>query len=379
MIRLALFVGLTLALALGDGGFAPTSAPQSAHAADSTPASLRWDAQFGRIWVEGLSAAELDTLAKSESARKRLRVAVEGADSPILGKWEVTAKALTFVPRFPLAAGVDYVASYRFADAKTPELSQRIRIPHPDSPRVSVTAIYPTAEKLPENLLKFYLHFSSPVKRGEVYSRLKILDSAGKPIDLPFLELDEELWDRDGVRLTVLIDPGRIKRGLKPREDVGPVFEAGNEYTLVLDANWPDLTDRPLVAGVRKSIRIVEPDMQKPNPALWRVFAPESSESPLELAFPESLDQALAERAIWVADANGQRVEGSITLSRQETRWRFMPKSPWKAGKYEIRIDPELEDLAGNRPDRLFDADTSETKPEETTWKRSFQVAPVGK
>ena len=32
-------------------------------------------------------------------------------------------------------------------------------------------------------------------------------------IELPFLEIDEELWDPAMMRLTLFIDPGRIKRG----------------------------------------------------------------------------------------------------------------------------------------------------------------------
>ncbi|MCL6608417.1 MAG: hypothetical protein K6T74_10025, partial [Geminicoccaceae bacterium] len=87
---------------------------------------------------------------------------------------------------------------------------------------------YPTSDQLPENQLRFYIHFSAPMSRGEAYARIRLLDSAGKPIDAAFLELGEELWDPSGKRFTLLIDPGRIKRGLRPREDLGPVLEAGS-------------------------------------------------------------------------------------------------------------------------------------------------------
>ena len=49
-------------------------------------------------------------------------------------------------------------------------------------------------------------------------------------MDAPFLELDEELWSPDGTRFTLVFDPGRIKRGLKPREEAGPILEAGKSY-----------------------------------------------------------------------------------------------------------------------------------------------------
>ena len=84
-----------------------------------------------------------------------------------------------------------------------------------------VAAVYPSRDFLPENLLHFYIHFSAPMSRGEAYQRIKLIDSTGKPVDAPFLELDEELWSPDGTRFTLIFDPGRIKRGLRPREEVG--------------------------------------------------------------------------------------------------------------------------------------------------------------
>ena len=101
--------------------------------------------------------------------------------------------------------------------------------------------VYPSRDLLPENLLQFYIFFSAPMSRGEAYRRITLLDIAtGKIVDAPFLELDEELWSPDGTRFTLVFDPGRIKRGLKPREEVGPVLEAGKSYSLVIDRQWLD-------------------------------------------------------------------------------------------------------------------------------------------
>jgi hypothetical protein len=95
--------------------------------------------------------------------------------------------------------------------------------------------VYPTSSKLPENHLRFYVHFSAPMSRGEAYEHLRLLRKNGEPVYLPFLEIGEELWDKSGMRLTLLFDPGRVKRGLKPREENGPVLEEGEEYTLVIE------------------------------------------------------------------------------------------------------------------------------------------------
>ena len=79
-----------------------------------------------------------------------------------------------------------------------------------------VLKVYPSANRLPENTLRLYVHFSGVVARGGVYSRFKLVRDDGKAVLRPFVELDEELWSEDGLRLTLLFDPGRVKRGQTP-------------------------------------------------------------------------------------------------------------------------------------------------------------------
>jgi hypothetical protein len=50
------------------------------------------------------------------------------------------------------------------------------------------------------------------MSRGEAYRRVHLLDATGRPINLAFLEIEQELWDPEGRRLTLLFDPGRVKR-----------------------------------------------------------------------------------------------------------------------------------------------------------------------
>ena len=159
--------------------------------------------------------------------------------------------------------------------------------------------VYPSSTTLPENLLRLYIYFSAPMSRGEAYRRIKLIDPTGKPIDRPFLELDEELWSNDGTRFTLLFDPGRIKRGLKPREQFGPILEAGKSYSLIVDRDWPDATGSPLLAEYRKTIRAGPPDETSPDPKVWKVQAPlANTNDPLEVRFAEPLDRGLLDRLI---------------------------------------------------------------------------------
>src|SRR5262249_35547553 len=158
-------------------------------------------------------------------------------------------------------------------------------------------AVYPTSERVPENLLKLYLHFSAPMRRGEVYRRVHLLDAAGKAVDLPFLEIEQELWDAEGRRLTLLFDPGRIKRGLRPREESGRIRGEGKSYELVVDRDWPDAAGNVWTNGYRKTLRAGPPAQRQPDPAAWKVAAPRAHTlQPLTIDFPEPLDHALLGR-----------------------------------------------------------------------------------
>jgi hypothetical protein len=51
-------------------------------------------------------------------------------------------------------------------------------------------------------------------------------------------------------------------------------------------------------------------------------------------------------------------VAGTVSIALAETRWRFTPQQPWRAGSYRIIVDTGLEDVAGNSIEQLFDIDT---------------------
>ena len=144
-----------------------------------------------------------------------LSVYAAGADTPMFGSYSVESGTLVFRPRFPLSSDVGYMAVFPGgifvvdAGAKAPASA---RVEH----------IYPSADVLPANELKLYIYFSAPMSRGEAWQHIHLLDGDGKPVPLAFLELDQELWDAGNQRLTVLFDPGRIKRGLVPTNEIGP-------------------------------------------------------------------------------------------------------------------------------------------------------------
>ena len=343
------------------------------------------------VIVRGLSTKQLAKLksAKWNTAQWNKLFSLltgEAADLPaVTGDYAVQKDRLVFTPRYPLRKGLAHRVVFSpgalpgAADADATPIVKRFSLPKPRiSATTSVARVYPSGNKLPENLLKFYLEFSAPMRQGDVYQYIKLRRTDGTLVDLPFLELDEELWDNTGTRLTLLIDPGRIKRGLKPREDVGPVLQEGESYTLRIDAKWPDAQGNPLIKPFAKHFKVGPPDEQQPDPKRWKLTAPPAeTDQSLVVEFPEPLDHAMLHRVLRVVDSQGKPLKGKILVDRGETRWQFQPSAAWTAGHYRIVIDTTLEDRAGNSIGRPFDVDVFESiqqRIETKTVSRGFDV-----
>ena len=134
--------------------------------------------------------------------------------------------------------------------------------------------VYPTAEVVPENQLRLYIHFSAPMGSKGGLDYVHLLDDAGKEVKDPFLPLDAEFWNDDRTRYTVFFDPGRQKRGIPPIEEMGRSLTAGKSYTLVIDAEWRDGNGLPLKETYRRKFRVGPPDEQPLDPKAWRIDAP---------------------------------------------------------------------------------------------------------
>ncbi len=344
--------------------------------AAAEPLRLVHDAQNRPIAIEagGWTKDWLAAFAKSETymfeyMRPRLGIHVvdekgETSPQPISGSYELRNGAVRFTPQFSLRPGMTYKAV--FSAPVTNRLQSvpdiytiNITIPAPPpAPPTRVTDIYPSSSTLPENQLRFYIHFSAPMASGDAYSHVKLVKDNGQVIDRAFLEASGELWDGAGQRLTVLCDPGRVKKGLQPREELGPVLEAGHSYRLVVDKDLRDANGRPLAAQFEKKF-VAGPSVESAiDTKAWKITAPAAAaREPLVVRFPYPLDRALLMRMLTVADAGGKPIDGQITLGDEERRWEFRPTQNWPAGQFNLVADTALEDSAGNNLARAFEID----------------------
>jgi hypothetical protein len=139
---------------------------------------------------------------------------------------------------------------------------------------------------------------------------------------------------------------------------MGRSLIVGEKYTLVVDAGWRDAAGQPLVAPFRREFRVGSAEEQAIDPARWRLEPPrERTRDPLVVSFPRPLDYALLRRALTVVTGRGEPVPGEISLEAGETRWLFVPRAPWQPGEYRLLASSVLEDVAGNRIGRPFEAE----------------------
>jgi hypothetical protein len=346
------------------------------------------------VEISGLDKTDLASLAGAKLSEEewakvaRLVVDTEAADLAtrpgVAGAWSVGADGLRFEPQFPLVPGVNYRAICHLKAAPRTKINSAsftlpLSIPKPPpGPRVRVAAVYPSANRLPENTLRLYIQFTGPVERGSVYKYLKLNRADGTAVKRPFLEIDQELWSEDGRRLTVLFDPGRVKRGLAPREEDGPILEEGGRFTFTIDPAWPDQDGRPLAVPHTKTFDVLAPDDEPVWPDDWAVVAPRAgSDSPVTVRLAKPLDRALLARMLWVADAGGKPVAGTLSVGGGERVVAFAPKEPWRKGTYKLLVDPRLEDACGNRVGEPFELDSRKLpspRPVATLAERPFVV-----
>ena len=183
--------------------------------------------------------------------------------------------------------------------------------------------------------------------------RSRLLDNEGEEVELAFLEIAEELWSRDGTRLTLLFDPGRVKHGLMPRNEAGPALVAGRRYTLEVAGAWLDATGQALGEGKRKDFEVREADVIQPDPSAWQLDLPlADGRAPLVLHFPELVDHAQANRLIWV-----EGVSGTVEVDDGGRKWVLIPDRDWVAGEHVLLVDRDLEDPVGNSIRALFEVD----------------------
>lgn len=296
--------------------------------------------------------------------REHLAVYVGGLEDhhagrgPVAGRYERVGASLTFTPAFGFVAGQAYVV--RRGDGRTHRLTE-FRVPaRPEAmpPPARVTAVYPSGEALPENVLRFYLHFSVPMAPHRSSEFISLRDATGQVDPAAFMRFKQELWDADRRRLTILVDPGRIKRGVATNLDRGPALLEGGRYALTVGTGWPAADGSSVLQAFSKPFRVTAALRSQPTMERWTWSSPRpGSSDPLVVTFDRPFDRHLLCDAIRVVSDDGVAVVGEPRVGPAESSWSFVPDEPWGARPVRIVVDDALEDVAGNTARELLDRD----------------------
>lgn len=384
-------VALLVAVA-GCGGSAPAGPLQIT--LQQNPASRSRPAV---VEVAGLTPRELSSLRGAQLGidqwQALLRITVGDNASPtstppVQGGYQVTDSAVTFTPLFPFDPGRAYRVTFDPArlpvhvpDRQTDLVATVVRIPAvATEPSTVVTAVHPSADVWPENLLRFYIEFSAPMGNAAAEDFVRILDQTGREVALPFLATEAVFWNPDHTRYTLFFDPGRVKEDIRPNRELGRPLRAGGKYVLEISTDWRDAQGQPLKAAYRREFRVGPADKSPILMSSWRIAAPGAgTRDPLVVTFPKPLDHGLLARALGVETRDKRMVDGTITLEAADTRWLFTPAGPWRAGEFDLVALEVLEDPVGNRIMHPFEvaAEANKDQPPDE-FRRGFAIAGAG-
>ncbi|GAA5033056.1 hypothetical protein GCM10011506_22670 [Marivirga lumbricoides] len=312
---------------------------------------------FLSFWISTIQAQEYDfylewkgeeatSIVISEQEIPHLNVRLLGKAQKIAGSVIIDTNTC-FTPYFPFSIGTTYQVFNGQKLLFTFSPDREIKAPE-------VQRVYPLAELLPENFLKFYIQFDQPMASGHVYKYLQLLEE-GKPIENALIPLQPELWNADRTLLTVWIDPGRVKRDLGPNKKFGAVLKAGNTYHLQVNKGLKAANGSTLNQEFVKAFKVIKRDEEIPGIRNWIIHAPEKeTTNPVKIDIKEPMDYS-TQHFMEILN-NGEKISGKYTFV-SDTSIHFKPENVWSDGSYVLRVASKAEDLAGNNFNRPFDRD----------------------
>ncbi len=299
-----------------------------------------------------------------------LKVYLGDSAQPLFGTVSKQRSTLVFTPAMAFVAGATYRVEVEIPNGSIAKDWVTLQPKKEIRPLVNVS---PASIAIPANTLKLYLDFSEPMEQGVFLKHLTLKRRNGEEVAGAFRET--ELWSPDGKRLTVMLHPGRQKTGVNLKVKEGPVLIAGERYSLVVAGQWRSTSGMSLGKEGVFTLEPVAADHKQPDPARWQIHPPKAGgTAPLVVITNELFEPQIFARALQVTQTPGKAEAKVIDLQRIE--WRFTPEQPWKPGRYEITIDSELEDLAGNTTQKPFEVDLSAKPPHPNLRTLTIQISP---
>lgn len=334
---------------------------QHSFSIEDDPSSRR----FGTIGSPKLSEELIQTLEKKELSFDEwasfFDIRINGASRPVLGSYTISADQVVFKPRFLPDPNVSYQVSFTWKRLEAitemkldfSDLVETISFTSLLNDQAEIIGIFPAADTLPANTLRFYIHFSSSMGFENPYDFIKLFDGKGDEITDPFVELPEGLWNENRTRLTVLFHPGRVKRGVGPNVKYGAILKESEKCTINISNQWLDGNGNPLKDGLTKEIIVSPAKRSKMNLDDWKIETNCNQGCSILLTPHRLIDAEMSKRLIRIIDDQNQpidfeleHVEGNILITSEDLV---------VTDEYSLIINPRLEDICGNTFLNSFD------------------------
>ena len=280
------------------------------------------------------------------------------ATSAVGGRFRSSGHNRCFTPMYPLAAGERFIIKATgFVDTMISIPANSIQIP---AAPTSVAAIYPLADSIPKNILFFHVRFTQSMQESEqAWMKISILDDKGTLI--PNTWRQRSFWLDSGRLLVLMIHPGRVKSGIRY---IGPVFDVGKQYTLVVDSSLKDIYGRSVLAGSSHTYTVVKERKERIKINSVTANVTSGTNEPIALQLNNPVDHASALTGFSIVDQSEKELSFTLIQNNNNTLL-LQPDKAWQPGRYHIVRAGRFYDCAGNRVNRLFEMKGKETFSED--------------
>lgn len=274
----------------------------------------------------------------------------EGKESqtPLLGTYSKAEDTIFFEPQFELGDGLSFNAHFYYKNDTVKVLYKTQPIDFNINKEIAVREIYPRNNKIPKNILTFYVEFSEPMLEDESAFRYVNLYNENKEV-VPHVWLNKSRWISDRI-LMLMIHPGRVKSGIKYYDNLGDVFYVGKKYHLEITDKLKPLHKNSKVKPFIKEFEIVEPTASCPKVLQNKLSIPRrNSKEKLKIAFDKPMDLYTILGGISINIYNTDiNIQGKFISGSDDTEWYFVPDKPWTEKKYTLIFNKYVSDPSGN-------------------------------
>lgn len=295
-------------------------------------------------------------LPKDEKKKEELiRLYVENTPHstpafPVIGDYWEIGDSLYFQPKFELNQSIPFRVELQNSSFK-------LTIPPPPiTDPVKISNVYPLCEAIPQNILTFYIEFSSTMKPNPLaYEYIEVVNGNGEVIPLVWRE--KSYWINENKTLVLMIHPGRVKNGIHATYDLEPIFIENNNIKLRIKHGLESTHNGALASPVEFEYKILAKDTISPKFIIESLVKPTiNSFEPVQFAFTEQIDFGLLHKWFHIS-INNEIVKGNLSTLDGET-WLFTPENKWKPALYDLKIMNKIGDVCHNQLDRLFEVES---------------------